>query len=107
MLWLYQYKTARVLGFCQAGGMSMIHLLANESQLHRIPLLSKYIYLLSPGHQNSQSLVPSLSSVGYCSQDSCNESKEWSALSSPREIKLGLQGVKASTIVPDAPVHVY
>lgn len=71
MLWLYQYKTARVLGFCQAGGMSMIHLLANESQLHRIPLLSKYIYLLSPGHQNSQSLVPSLSSVGYCSQDSC------------------------------------
>lgn len=71
MPWLFQYKTACVLGFCQAGGMSMIYLLANESPpLHRIVLLSKYIYLLSPGHQSSQSRAPSLSSVNYCSRES-------------------------------------
>lgn len=71
MLWLYQYKTACVLGLCQAGGAGMIYLLANESPPNRIILLSKYIYLLSPGRQSSQSLAPSLSSVNYCSQDSC------------------------------------
>lgn len=71
MLWLYQYKTAWVLGPCQAGGAGMIYLPANESPVHKIILLSKYIYLLSPGRQSSQSLAPSLSSVNYCSQDSC------------------------------------
>lgn len=72
MLWLYQDKTARVLGFCQAGGTSMIYLLANESPpIHRIILLYKSIYLLNPGHQSSQSRPPSLSSVKYCSREPC------------------------------------